>query len=114
MALFLAVDARLSWSLPSINRAVCLPSQASYEALALHFVAKWFCACVHVKKKMASQRKPYSSVSIEPPCQTSNVEISDRLVNCSVENAAVLRENHCERVTQIWTSPSEEWRSRLL
>ena len=26
----------------------------------------------------------------------------------SVKNAAVLYENHRERVTQIWTSPSEE------
>ena len=29
-------------------------------------------------------------------------------MHCSVENAAVLCENHCERVMQIWTSPSEE------
>ena len=27
---------------------------------------------------------------------------------CSVINAAVLYEKHRERVTQIWTSPSEE------
>jgi len=36
------------------------------------------------------------------------MEKSDGLVHCSVKNAAVLCENHCERVTQIWTSPSEE------
>jgi len=29
---------------------------------------------------------------------------SDGLVHCSVENAAVLCKNHCERVTQIWLS----------
>jgi len=29
-------------------------------------------------------------------------------VHCSVKNAAVLCENRRERVTQIWTSPSEE------
>ena len=33
---------------------------------------------------------------------------SDGLVHCSVKNAAVLCENHCGRVTQFWTSPSEE------
>jgi len=35
---------------------------------------------------------------------TSNPEKSDALVHCSVENinAAVLCENHRERVTQIW------------
>jgi len=31
---------------------------------------------------------------------------SDGLVHCSVEKAAVLSGNHCERVTQIWTSLS--------
>ena len=30
------------------------------------------------------------------------------VVHCSVKNAAVLCENHCERVTRIWTSASEE------
>ena len=29
-------------------------------------------------------------------------------MHCSAENAAVLCENHCEKVTQIWTSPLEE------
>ena len=29
-------------------------------------------------------------------------------MHCSVKNAAVLWENHRERVTQIWTSPTEE------
>ena len=37
---------------------------------------------------------------------------SNGLVHCSVENAAVLCENHHERVTQIWTSPSEEEEER--
>ena len=39
---------------------------------------------------------------------TSNWEKSDGLVHYSVKNAAVLCENHHERVTQIGTSPSEE------
>jgi len=34
------------------------------------------------------------------------LEKSDGLVHYSVKNAAVLCENHCERVTQIWTSPN--------
>ena len=33
---------------------------------------------------------------------------SNGLVHCSVKNAAVLCENHRERFTHIWTSPSEE------
>ena len=33
---------------------------------------------------------------------------SDGLVHCSVKNAAVLCKDHRERVTQIWTSLSEE------
>ena len=35
---------------------------------------------------------------------------SNGLVHCSVENAAVLYENHRERVMQTWTTPSEEER----
>jgi len=42
------------------------------------------------------------------PCVTSNLEKSDGLVHYSVKNAAVLCENHHERVTQIRTSLSEE------
>ena len=37
----------------------------------------------------------------ESPCVTSKLEKSDGLVHCSVKNAAVLCENHCERVMQI-------------
>jgi len=36
------------------------------------------------------------------------LEKSDGLVHCSVENATVLGKNHRERVTQIWTTPSEK------
>jgi len=45
-------------------------------------------------------------------CVTSNLEKSDGLVHCSVKNAAVLYENHRERVMQIWTSLSEEEKER--
>ena len=38
---------------------------------------------------------------------------SDGLVHCSVKNAAVLCENHRERVTQICSSPSEEEEEEL-
>ena len=61
-----------------------------------------WCACVHVKEKMVSQRKPYFfSERFELPRVTSNLEKSDGLVHCSVKNAAVLCKNHCERVMQI-------------
>ena len=39
---------------------------------------------------------------------TSNAGTSDGLVHCSVKNAAVLCENHRERVTLILTSQFEE------
>ena len=57
------------------------------------------CACVHVKKKW--RRQGSHSSSVESPRVTSNLEESDGLVHCSVKNAAVLCENHCERVMQI-------------
>jgi len=38
------------------------------------------------------------------PCETSNLEKSNRLAHCP----AVLCKNHCDRVTQTWTSLSEE------
>ena len=38
----------------------------------------------------------------------SNLEKGDGLVHCSVKNAAVLCENHRERVTLILTSQFEE------
>ena len=61
-----------------------------------------------LEDKMASQRKPYFfSERFESPRETSNLEKSDGLVHCSVENAVVLCENYRERVTQIWTSQSE-------
>jgi len=42
-----------------------------------------------VKKKMALQRKPqFFSERFKPPHETSNLEKSDGLVHCSVENAA--------------------------
>ena len=43
----------------------------------------------------------HSSSGSNPPHVTSNLEKSERLVHCSVKNAAVLCENHRERVTQI-------------
>ena len=54
------------------------------------------------EEKMVSQRKPQLfSEQFKLSCETSELEKSDGLVHCSVENAAVLCENHRERVTQI-------------
>ena len=55
--------------------------------------------------KMALQMKLYFFKATH---ETTKLQNSDGLVHCSVKNAAVLCENHCERLTQIWTSPSEE------
>ena len=63
------------------------------------------CACVHVKKNGIVKE---AIVLQWAPRVTSNLEKSDGLVHCSVKNAAVLCENHRERVTQIWTNSSEE------
>ena len=69
----------------------------------------WFVRMLHVKKKLHCYGSHSSSVSGSNRLvwlQTWNK--SDGLVHCSVKNAAVLCENHRERVMQIWTSPSEE------
>jgi len=58
--------------------------QSSYISLL-----NGLCACVHVKKKMVLQRKPQLfSEWFKPPRETSNLEKSDGLVHCSVENVA--------------------------
>ena len=84
MSLFLAADACLSWSLPSITEA-SLPPQASYAVVAEKSQAFFMhtnsiansailrnndisllsdlCACVHVKKKWHSKGSHSSSVS---------------------------------------------------
>ena len=126
---FLAADACLSWSLPSITG---LSSQASYAVLAeesltrpgslqtllhtncisnsaiLHnnyiLLLSDLCACIHVKKKWCCKGSHSSSVSG-----------SNRLMRLQTWKKAmgwctaqwkmlVLCKNHCERVTQIWTT----------
>ena len=114
-------------------RAASLPSQASYAVLAgesqVFFkhspltnsipnsailrnnyisLLSDLCACVHVKKNGVVKEAIVLSERFESPRVTLNLEKSDGLVHCSVKNAAVLCENHRERVTQIWTNPSEE------
>ena len=67
------------------------------------------CACIHMKKKWRRNGSHRSSVSgSNHLAWLQTWKKSDGLVHCSVKNAAVLCENHRERVTQIWTSPSEE------
>ena len=67
------------------------------------------CACVHVKNKWRRKGSHSSSVS-GSNCLAwlQTWKKSGGLVHCSVKNAAVLCENHRERVTQIWIRPSEE------
>jgi len=114
-------------------RAASLPTQASYAVLAGESQAFFkpststvfliqhailrnnyisllsdLCACVHVKKKWRRKGSHSFSVSGSNPRVTSNLVKSDGLVHFSVKNAGVLCENHRERVTQFWTSPSEE------
>ena len=115
-------------------RAASLPSQASYAILAEESQAFFkhsphtnsisnsaflhtnyisllsdLCACVHAKKKWRRKGSHSSSVSgSNRLVWLQTWKKTDGLVHCSVKNAAVLCENHRERVAQIWTSPSEE------
>ena len=120
-----------AWGEVCHHRASSLPSQASYAVLALesqtffkhsqHTISisnsailrnnyisllSDFCACVHVKKKW--RRKGSHSSLVGGSNRLVWLEKSDGLVLCSVNCAAVLCDNHRERVTQIWASPSEE------
>jgi len=66
------------------------------------------CACVHGMKKWRRKGSHSSSVSGSTALWDFK---PDGLVHCSVENVAVLCENHCDRFTQFWTSLYDE-RSR--
>jgi len=104
-------------------RAASLPSQASYAVLAEESQAFFklsqhtnsisnsanlhnnyisllsdLCACVHMEKEGIVKE---AIGRFESPGVTSNLEKSDGLAHYSVKNAAVLCENHCERVTQV-------------
>ena len=63
-------------------------------------------ACVHVKKKWRRKGSHSSSVSGSNPLVW--LQTWKKAGAPPSENAAVLCENHRQRVTQIWTSPSEE------
>ena len=137
MSLFLAANARLSWSLPSITEQQVSPHRLPVQYwLKNHWPDQAFfkhsphtnsisnsailrnnyisllsdlCAWVHVKKKWRRKGSHSSSVSgSNRLVWLQTWHKSDVLVHCSVKNAAVLCENRRERVTQIWTSPSEE------
>ena len=133
MSLFFSSRCMLELKFAIYYRAASLPSQASYAVLAEESQAFFkhsphtnsisnsailhnnyisllsdLCGCVQVKKKWRRKGSHSSSVSG-----------SNRLVwlqtwkkrwagHYSVKNASVLCENHRERVTQIWTSLSEE------
>ena len=66
------------------------------------------CACVHVKKNGIVKEAIVLQWAVWIASCDFEHGKSDGLVHCSVKNAAVLCENHRERVAQIWTSPSEE------
>ena len=66
------------------------------------------CACVHVKKNGVVKEAIVLQWAVPIPSCNFKPGKSDGLVHCSVKNGAVLCENHRERVTQIWTSPSGE------
>ena len=109
--------------------AASLPSQAFYAVLAeeslaffkhsphtnsisnsaIHFVVKWF---VHMHTHEEKNGVVKEAIVLQWAVRITLCDFepgkSDRLVHCSVKNAAVLCENHRERVMQIWTSPSEE------
>ena len=138
MSLFLAVDACLSWSLPSITEQqvsphrlpiqLCIawlknhwPDQAFFKhsphansisnSAVLHknyiSLLSDLCACIHVKKNGIVKEAIVLQWVVRITSCDFKPGKSNELVHCSVKNA-VLCENHCERVTQIWTSPSEE------
>ena len=138
MSLSLAADACLSWSLPSITEQQVSPHmQASFTVLAEESQAFFklsqhtnsisnsailrnnyisllsdLRACVHMKKNGVAKE----AIVLQWAVQIASCDLkpgkSDGVVHCSVKNAAVLCENHRERVTQIWTSPSEEEEER--
>ena len=127
---FFSSRCMLELKLAFYYRAASFPSQASYAVLAeqsltgpgflqtlphtnsisnsaiLHnnyiLLLSDLCACVHVKKKWYREGSHSSLVSGSNCLVTlQNLEKSDRLVHCSVKNAAVLCENHRERDTNL-------------
>ena len=67
------------------------------------------CACIHVKKMVVAKEAIVPQWAVQTALSHFKpAKKPDGLVHCSLENAAVLCENHCGRVTQIWTSLSEE------
>ena len=127
MSLFFSSRCMLELKFVIYYKAASLPSQASYAVLAeesqpffkcsQHTNSSFnsailrnnyisllsdLCACIHLKKKLRRKGSHSSSVSSsKSPHVTSNLEKSNGLVHYSVKNAAVLCENHRERVTQI-------------
>ena len=87
----------------SISNSAIL--RINYISLLSDFVRMRTCE----EKKWRRKGSHSSSVSgSEWPRVTSNLEKKRWAGALLSENAAVLCENHRERVTQIWTNPSEE------
>ena len=67
-----------------------------------------FCTCIHEKKKWCHKGSHSSSVSVSNHLVRLQIGKKRWAGALLSGNAAVLCENHRERVMQIWTSPSEE------
>ena len=133
MSLFIAADACLSWSLHPLQSSKspltgflcsvgwkiqalfkhsthtnCISSSAILRNNYISLLSD-LCACEHVKKNGAVKEAIVLQWMVRlASCNFKPGKKGDGLVHCSVKNAAVLCENHRERVTRIWTSPSEE------
>ena len=132
MSLFFSSRCMLELKFAIYYRAASLSSLASYAVLAEESQAFFkhslhtnsisnsailrnnyisllgdLCACIHVKKKWCLKEAIVLQWAVRIASCDFKPGKSDGLVHCSVKNAAVLCENHHERVTQIWTSLSE-------
>ena len=137
MTLFFSRRCMLELKFAIYYRAASLPSQASYTVLAQESLTipgflfnhsphtdsisnsailrnnsisllSDLCACIHGKKNGIVKE----AIVLQWAVRIASCDFEHGkkrwLVHCLVKNAAVLCENHHERVTQIWTSPSEE------
>jgi len=116
-------------------KAASLHSQASYAVLAeesqaffkhselpahpvfliqqtyvkwLHFVAKWFVRMRTREKNGVIMEAIVLQWAVQIAWRDFKLRKKRWAGHCPVKNAAVLCENHRERVAQIWTSPFEE------
>ena len=139
MSLFFSSRGMVELKFAIYYRAASLPSQASCAVLAEKSQAFFkhsqhinsisnsailrnnyisllsdLCACVHWKKNGVVKEAIVLQWAVRIASCDFKLGKKDGLVHCSMKNAAVLCENHRERVTQIWTSPSEEEEERKI